>query len=156
MDTYTRSSLDFPTRTCPTQGSIPFSATQSLKLCLPFQCSSRCAKKKNQPPWSVCEVPFHTRFIKLILPQFHSKPVHTKTRDAHTSKCKLWVWVKTFFNQKRMGKMEKSTPGWAIWTRQWLWALHEEKRLLWTPKSWILIVHLLSNQKTNFLAWRPW
>ena len=51
-------------------------------------------RRKTNTPWSVCEVPFNTRFIKLILPQFHSKPVQTKTKDAHTAKCKFWVWVK--------------------------------------------------------------
>ena len=78
-------------------------------------------RKKTRPSWSVCEVPFHTLFIKLILPQFHSKQVQTKTKDAHTTKCKFLVWVKMFFNQKRISKMEKSTPGWAIQIQQWLW-----------------------------------
>ena len=66
MDTYTRPSLDFKTPTHPTQGNIPFSATQSLRLCLPFQCYSRCSKKKTNPSRFVYEVPSYTRFIKLL------------------------------------------------------------------------------------------
>ena len=80
MDTCTRSSLPFKTSTHPTQGSIPFSATQSLRLCLPFQCCSGCAKKETSPSRSICEVPSYTRFIKLVQIQFHSKPFQTKEK----------------------------------------------------------------------------
>ena len=52
-------------------------------------------RRKSSSSWSICEVPFHTSFIKLIFPQFHSKPVQTKTNDAHTAKCKFWAWTKT-------------------------------------------------------------
>ena len=43
------STTELWTPTHPTQGSIPFSATQSLRLCLPFQCSLGCARKNNHP-----------------------------------------------------------------------------------------------------------
>ena len=86
MDTCTRSGLDPKTSTHPTQGSIPFSATQSLGLCLSFQCCSRCAKKKTIPSRSICEVPSYTRFIKLVQIQFHSKLVHTKEKYTHIEK----------------------------------------------------------------------
>ena len=55
-----------------TQGSIPFTATQSLMPYFPFQCSPRCAQKSSQPLLIFCEVPLFTRFIKTIMTRFHS------------------------------------------------------------------------------------
>ena len=43
------SSLASTIPTHPTQGSIPFTATQSLRPYLPFQCSLRCAQNISQP-----------------------------------------------------------------------------------------------------------
>ena len=85
MDTCTRSNLAPKTSTHPRQGSIPFSATQPLRLCLQFQCYSGCGNKKNNPSRSICEVPSYTRFIKLVQTQFHSKLVQTKVKYAHTT-----------------------------------------------------------------------
>ena len=78
MDTCTRSGLDPKTSTHPTQGSIPFSSTQPLRLFLPFQCHSGCARNKTNPSRSICEVPSYTRFIKLVQIRFHSRPFETK------------------------------------------------------------------------------
>ena len=49
--------LASPLPTHPTQGSVPFSAQQSLRLHLPFQCSSGCAGNIHQPLLSYCEAP---------------------------------------------------------------------------------------------------
>ena len=90
--------------TCtPTQGSIPFSITQSLKLYLPFHCSSKSAEKIQQPLLSFREVPLFTRFIKPIPSlshsyQFRSKPGYTKQQiigARHKTKC--------YGNKKRTG-----------------------------------------------------
>ena len=67
-------------------------ATHSLKLCLPFQCYSRCAKKKTNLSRSVYEVPSYTRFIKLVQTQFLSQPVQIKEKYAHTSRYKIMGW----------------------------------------------------------------
>ena len=67
MDTYTRSYLAFPTHTHPTQGIIPFSVVQSLGLCIPFKCYSRCAVRNNQPSRSLSEVP-HALDLSSSLP----------------------------------------------------------------------------------------
>ena len=56
--------------THPTQGSVPFSAPQSLGLHLPFQCSSGCERRFTSHSYLI--VRFHTRFIKHILHLFHS------------------------------------------------------------------------------------
>ena len=61
-------------------------------------------RRKTSPSWSVCEVPSHTRFIKLILPQFHSKPVHTKTKAAPTTRYKFRDWRKNGFGKKKWVK----------------------------------------------------
>ena len=61
-DTSTRSIWPGIHITCTqTQGSIPFSTTQSLGLYLPFQCSSGHEKKNHQPLLSFFEVPLFTR-----------------------------------------------------------------------------------------------
>ena len=66
------SSLDSKIPTHPTQGSIPFTATQSLRPYLPFQFSLGCAYKISQPLLILCEVTLFTRFIKPIMVIFHS------------------------------------------------------------------------------------
>ena len=58
--------------THPTQGSIPFTATQSLGPYLPFQCLQGVHRRIVDPFRSVCEVPLFTRFIKQILGLFQS------------------------------------------------------------------------------------
>ena len=65
---------------------------------------------------------------------------------------KLWNWEKMVLATKRVGKIGKSTLGWAIRIQQLSWEFYEPNRLLWTPKSWILDGRLLSNTKTNFLG----
>ena len=158
MDTCTRSSLASRTFTHPTQGSTPFSATQSLMLCLPFQHYSGCVKKKtspldmsvrlltlglsytlntwkhpllcytvpqampslpvlfrvckeeNQPLRSVCEVPSHTRFIKLVRPHFQSQFNTYQSINAYTTIYTISGLRKTLWKQNELLRWVKTTP----------------------------------------------
>ena len=137
MDTYTRYGLDFTTPTDPTQGRIQFFATQSLRLCLPLQCSSRCAEMITRPSLSLCEVPLFTNLIKLILTQFHSKPVQTKTKDAHTTKYKFWGSAKMSWEPKTEMENGEKTLSEQYDSRKHSMALLRQKQPLQTLRSWI-------------------
>ena len=114
MDTYTRSNLAFPTRTHPTQGIIPFSVVQSLRLCIPFQCYSWYAVRNNQPSRSLSEVP-HALGLSSNLPLplltgSDQSKVHNsldQNKNAHNSKkCICWAIYNTWTtkNEFQMGK----------------------------------------------------
>ena len=161
MDTCTRSSMTSKTSTHPTQGSMPFSATYSLGLCLPFQCCSRCAKKKTSPSKSICEVPSYTRFIKLVQIQFHSKPVQTKEKICSHSRpqfqhnktwfhslCDRGDHCTTTLRMVSVGKQPRTKKGSASrmnaqractkWNREWSeWTITFLVRVRW----WTLHAH---------------
>ena len=147
MDSCTRSGLAPKTSTHPTQGSIPFFATQSLRIRLPFQCCSRCAKKKTNPSRSICEVPSYTRFIKLVQIEFHSKPVQTKENICSYSRpqCQhnktgfhslcdrgdhctttlrmVTTWGQPITQHDSASRMNAQCA-WTKWNREWLEKMH--------------------------------
>ena len=107
MDTCTRSILDSRTSTHPTQGIIPFSVVQSLKLCIPLQCYSGCEVRDNQPSRSLSEVPHALDLSgKLPLPlladldQIKEYNNSDQGKGAHTTKYQLLVFGKSLGNPK--------------------------------------------------------
>ena len=66
-NTYTRTSLTSKKPTHPTQGISPFSATQSLRPCIPFQCYPGVVEKKVSPLALSVWLPI-TRFKQTKLP----------------------------------------------------------------------------------------
>ena len=108
MDTYTRSDLALPTHTHSTQGIIPFSAVQSLKLCIPFHCYSGCAVRNNQPSISLSEAPHALGLSSsLPLPLLNG---YRPQKQMHTQKLpNLWV-EENSSTTKWIAKEHKKNP----------------------------------------------
>ena len=110
-DTSTRSICPRIHITCtPTQGSIPFSATQSLGLCLPFQCYSGGVEKKSNPLALSVRLMHTLGLSSRLRPHFHSKNSSTKTAEAYTTISRSGIDENRLGSQKQICKWVKQPP----------------------------------------------
>ena len=137
MDTYTRSSLDPKKSTNPTQGSIPFSAIQSLGLFLPFQCYSGGVKKKANPLALSVRLLHRLGLSSKLRPHFHSKDSPKTNNHIHTTITTLGLKGEHCQDQNRVGKMGKNNSDYASRFPESLMALTWLKRLKSSRNSWI-------------------
>ena len=154
MDTWTRSSLDSKTSMHPTQGSIPFSATQSLRLCLPFQCNSGCAKKKTNP------LDLSVRFLLTLGLSSYSdpisipKPVQRPNKRCIHSNYSSEIEGKHHRDQNQKWQLSKTSHPVQFISQKWSMASCGLKWLCQSLKLWVCPPIWMCNTET----WKsqPW
>ena len=112
----------------------------------------KVCKEENQPPRSICEVPSHTRFIKLVRLHFPSQTNSRQTTVTYTTIASSGHDEKWLGSQKRICRWGKATMGEQFDFQKRSMASHGKKWLPQSLNSWIcppLVVQHIKHEIPN-------